>query len=177
MILVYTGDGKGKTSAAMGGAFRALGHGWRVLIVQFVKGEWPIVFGEKESAKRHPRLEFLQMGLGFVKIMGDKKPLSAHRAAAARALELAAKKIASGRYGLVVLDEVFTALNYRKGKGLFVQGELVKVLKKTPPKTHLILTGRNAPGRFIKMADLVTEMKEIKHPFQKRKPAIKGIDY
>ncbi len=177
MILIYTGNGKGKTSAAMGGVFRALGHGWRVLVVQFMKGEWPVVFGEQESAKHHPRLEFFQMGRGFVKIMGDKKPVSVHREAAKRALALARKKIASGLYGLVVLDEVFVALNYQKGKGLLTQGELAGALKKIPPKTNVILTGRNAPTRFIKMADLVTEMKEIKHPFQKGKPAVQGIDY
>ena len=177
MILIYTGNGKGKTSAAMGGVFRALGHGWRVLVVQFMKGDWPVVFGEKESAKRHPKLEFLQMGRGFVKIMGDKKPLSVHREAARQALALAGKKIASGRYDLVVLDEVFVALNYQKGKRLLTEGELMKFLKKAPLKAHLIMTGRNAHERFIKRADLVTEMREIKHPFQKGKPAVKGIDY
>ena len=177
MILIYTGSGKGKTSAAMGGVFRALGHGWRVLVVQFMKGEWPVVFGEKESAKRHPKLEFFQTGRGFVKIMGDKKPVSVHREAARRALALAGKKIASGRYGLVVLDEVFVAMSYQKGKGLFSSGDLAKLLKKIPARTHVILTGRNAPGRFIRLADLVTEMKEIKHPFQKGKQAVAGIDY
>lgn len=92
MILVYTGSGKGKTSAALGNVFRALGHGWRVLVLQFMKGDWPIIFGELKSAKRHPRLEILQLGRGFVKIMGDKKPLAEHRRAASQALETAKKK-------------------------------------------------------------------------------------
>ena len=106
LVIVYTGDGKGKTSAALGHVFRALGHGWKVLVIQFFKGDWPIVFGEIESAKAHPNLEILQLGKGFVKIMGDKKPFSEHQLAANEAIELAKKKIYSGDYDLVVLDEV-----------------------------------------------------------------------
>ena len=177
MILVYTGNGKGKTSAAMGGVFRALGHGWRVLVVQFVKGDWPIVFGEKVSAKRHPKLDFFQLGQGFVSIMGDKKPRSAHRAAAMEALDFAAKKILSGRYDLVVLDEVIVVLDYQKRSGLVPLSSLLKLLKKAPAKTHLILTGRNAHPKLVKAAHLVTEMKEVKHPYQKGVQAAKGIDY
>ncbi len=171
MILVYTGNGKGKTSAAMGGVFRALGHGWRVLVIQFLKGDWPIVFGEKESAKRHPKLEFLQLGRGFVKIMGDKKPIAVHRAAAREALRKAQMKILSKRYDLVVMDEVLAALD------LISLEALIGLLKRVPAKTHIILTGRNAPAKIMKVADLVTEMKEIKHPFQKGIQAQKGIDY
>ena len=171
MILLYTGNGKGKTSAAMGGVFRALGHGWRVLVIQFLKGDWPIVFGEKESAKRHPKLEFLQLGRGFVKIMGDKKPIGVHRKAAQGALATARKKILSKKYDLVVMDEVLVALD------LIPLEALTKLLKKVPAKTHVILTGRNAHPRLIRIADLVTEMKEVKHPFQKGIQALKGIDY
>src|SRR3990167_8034147 len=89
LVIVYTGDGKGKTSAALGNVFRALGHGLRVLVIQFFKGDWPIVFGELESAKLHKKLEILQLGKGFVKIMGDKKPFAEHKLAAAEALKLA----------------------------------------------------------------------------------------
>src|SRR3989338_6796119 len=109
LVIVYTGNGKGKTFAALGNVFRALGHGWRVLVIQFFKGDWPVVFGELKSAARHPQLEGLQLGRGFVKIMGEKKPLTEHRQAASDALGLAAKKIYSGKYDLVVLDEVLYA--------------------------------------------------------------------
>ena len=128
-IIIYTGHGKGKTSAALGAVFRALGHGWRVLVIQFFKGDWPIVFGELELAKRlAPQLEVLQVGKGFVKHMGDKKPFDEHLSAAQEAL-------------------------------------------------HLILTGRDAPQALIDRADLVTEMTEVKHPWQQKIPAQAGIDY
>ena len=180
MILVYTGNGKGKTSAALGNVFRALGHGWRVLVLQFMKGDWPIVFGELESARRHPRLEILQLGKGFVKIMGDKKPLSQHKQAAKNAMLTAKKKIFSGKYDLVVLDEVLYALETGETRLLKLK-DLLEILKKKPAETHLILTGRiqdpKVKKQIIARADLVTEMKEIKHPFQKGLGAQKGIDY
>jgi len=176
VILVYTGDGKGKTSAALGNVFRALGHGWRVLVIQFFKGNWPVVFGEIESAKSHQNLEILQLGKGFVKIMGDKKPLSEHKEAAVGALALAKKKIFSGEYDLVVLDEINYAVD-SAGAKLLDMKDLMEILEKKPEKTHLILTGRNASKEIIEKADLVTEMKEIKHPFQKGISALKGIDF
>ncbi len=175
-VLVYTGDGKGKTSAALGNVFRALGHGWRVLVVQFLKGDWPVVFGELESAKAHPKLEILQLGKGFVKIMGDKKPFEEHRAAAVQALDLARRKIFSGDYDLVVLDEVNCAVD-TLGVRLVELDDLVAILRQKPAHTHLILTGRGAKKEIIDLADLVTEMKEIKHPYQKGETAQKGIDY
>lgn len=176
LVIVYTGDGKGKTTAALGCALRALGHGWRVLVVQFLKGEWPIVFGELESAKRFDRLEILQLGKGFVKIMGDKKPLDEHRAAARQALALARAKILSGNYDLVVLDEINCALDTVDEELLDV-ADVLDLIEKKPPSVHLVLTGRNARPEIIDRADLVTEMKEIKHPYQKGIPAQLGIDY
>ena len=177
MLIIYTGNGKGKTSAAMGNVFRALGHGMKVLVIQFFKGDWPVVFGELESAKKHPNLEFLQLGEGFVKIMGDKKPLSVHRKAAESAFKTAEQKILSKKYDLVVLDEMIYALDYQKTAGLISLDKLLKLVKKIPLQTYLVLTGRNAHPKLIKEADLVTEIKEIKHPFQKGIPATKGIDY
>lgn len=177
MILIFTGDGKGKTSAALGTVFRALGHGRRVLVIQFFKGEWPVVFGETVSAKRHPKLKLLQMGAGFVRIMGDRKPLSVHRAAAKKALLRAGEAIRSGRYDLVVLDEAIYALHHPKPKGLISLSDLLNILKRASAKTDVILTGRNAPRRLIAAADLVTEMRQVKHPFEKGIPAKKGIDY
>ena len=179
-MLVYTGNGKGKTSAALGNVFRALGHGWKVLVVQFMKGDWPIVFGELKSAKRHPRLEFLQLGEGFVKIMGDKKPLRQHRDATLAAFETAKKKMVSGKYDLVVLDEVLCALG-SAGAELISSAQLMRIIQAKPDSTHLVLTGRlentKAKRKIFSAADLVTEMKEIKHPYQKGIQAQKGIDY
>lgn len=176
LVLVYTGNGKGKTSAALGNVFRALGHGWRVLVIQFFKGDWPVVFGELESAKLHRNLEILQLGKGFVKIMGDKKPFSEHKTAANEAIALAKQKIYSGEYDLVVLDEVNYAIDYLDVK-LIDLSDLLEIIEKKPVQTHLILTGRDAKKEIIERADLVTEMKEIKHPFQKGIQAQKGIDY
>jgi cob(I)alamin adenosyltransferase len=180
LILVYTGDGKGKTSAALGTAFRALGHGWRVLVIQFMKGDWPVVFGELESAKKHRKMEVLQLGQGFVRIMGDKKPLSKHRKAAVDALATAKKRIDSGRYDLVVLDEALCALE-SAGTRLITASGLLSIVKNAPKRTHLILTGRlqdkALKKRVFAAADLVTEMKEIKHPYQKGIGALKGIDH
>lgn len=173
MILVYTGAGKGKTTAALGAAFRAMGHGNKVLMIQFFKGDWPIVFGEVETAKRLPDFEILQLGKGFVGIMGDSKPVAEHQAAAREALAVAGEKIRSGVYGLVILDEVNVALDL----GLIDPAGVLDLLDTKSSKTHLILTGRNAHPLVVERADLVTEMREVKHPFQKGVQAEKGIDY
>ena len=177
LTIVYTGNGKGKTSAALGAAARALGHGWKVLIIQFFKGDWPIVFGEVELAKRlQPQLELLQLGKGFVKFMGDTKPFEEHQAAAREALATAKAKIASGTYDLVILDEIVYAIDYA-GVQLVSLEEVLALIDAKPPTVHLILTGRNAPQAIMDRADLVTEMREIKHPWQKKIPAQLGIDY
>ena len=177
LIIVYTGDAKGKTSAALGAAMRALGHGWKVLVIQFFKGDWPVVYGELELAKRlHPQFEVLQLGRGFVKIMGDKKPFAEHREAAQAALELTRERIFSGRYDLIILDEINYALGYMDFKLIELE-DVLELLRDKPPELHLILTGRNAHPKVIEMADLVTEMREIKHPMKRGIPAQQGIDY
>ena len=177
LIIVYTGNGKGKTTAALGVVLRALGHGWRVLVIQFFKGDWPVVFGEVEMGKRlAPEFEVLQLGKGFVKYMGDKKPFEEHVAAAKEALGVAREKIASGSYDLIVLDELIYAIDY-SGIQLVSLDEVMSLLDAKPPALHLILTGRNAPQAIIDRADLVTEMREIKHPWQQKIPAQEGIDY
>jgi len=177
LIIVYTGDGKGKTSAALGCAMRALGHGMRVLMIQFFKGDWPVVYGELELAKRlHPQIEVLQLGRGFVKIMGDKKPFSEHVEAAKAALELTKERILSGRYDLIILDEINYALGYL-GFKLIELEDVLELLRAKPPELTLILTGRNAHPKVIELADLVTEMKEVKHPMKQGIPAQQGIDY
>ncbi len=177
LIIVYTGNGKGKTTASLGVALRALGHGWRVLVIQFFKGDWPVVFGELEMAKRlAPQLEVLQLGKGFVKYMGDKRPFDEHLVAAQDALRVAKEKITSGAYDLIVLDEIVYAIDYA-GVQLVKLEDVLALLDAKPPSLHLILTGRNAPQVLIDRADLVTEMREIKHPWQQKIPAQSGIDY
>jgi len=177
LILIYTGNGKGKTSASLGAAFRALGHGWRVLVIQFFKGDWPVVFGELEMGKRlTPQFDVLQLGKGFVKHMGDQKPFDEHLAAAKEALLIAREKIISGAYDLIILDEIIYAIDYA-GVQLVTLEDILELLDAKPPALHLILTGRNAPQALIDRADLVTEMQEIKHPWQQKIPAQVGIDY
>jgi len=177
LTIVYTGDGKGKTSAALGAAMRALGHGWRVLVIQFFKGDWPVVYGELELAKKlYPQFEVLQLGRGFVKIMGDKKPFAEHVEAAQAALALTKEKMFSGQYDVIILDEVNYALGYMDFR-LIELGDVLELIRTKPPELHLILTGRNAHPAAIEAADLVTEMREVKHPMKKGIPAQQGIDY
>ena len=177
LIILYTGPGKGKTTAALGMALRALGHGWRVLVIQFFKGDWPVVYGELEMAKRlAPQFELLQLGKGFVKHMGDAKPFEEHLAAAQEALAVARERIVSGAYDLIVLDELIYAIDYA-GVSLVSLEEVLGLLEAKPPALHLVLTGRNAPQALIDRADLVTEMREVKHPWQQKIPAQLGVDF
>ena len=177
LTIVYTGNGKGKTTAALGLALRALGHGWRVLVIQFFKGDWPVVFGEVEMGKRlAPQLEVLQLGKGFVQHMGDDKPLTEHLAAAREAMRVARNRIASGAYEMVILDEIVYAIDYA-GVQLVSLDEVLGLVDAKPPSVHLVLTGRNAPQALLDRADLVTEMREIKHPWQQKIPAQQGVDF
>lgn len=171
-IIVYTGDGKGKTTAALGMAFRAVGRGWRVLMVQFMKGTWH--YAELDTAKRlAPDLEIVPMGKGFYKILDDHYTDQEHRAAAERALEFARARMLSGDYDLLILDEINNALS----TGLIGLDTLMKFLDAKPADFNIVLTGRGAPPELIERADLVTEMREIKHPYQKGIFAQKGIDF
>lgn len=177
LTIVYTGEGKGKTSAALGAAMRALGHGWRVLVIQFFKGDWPVIYGEVELARKlYPQMEVLQLGRGFVKIMGDKKPFEEHVEAAQAALHLTRERMLSGNYDVIILDEVIYALGYLDFKLIELE-HVLRLIREKPPQLHLILTGRNAPPEIIEAADLVTEMREVKHPMKKGIPAQQGIDY
>lgn len=172
LLIVYTGDGKGKTTAALGMALRAVGYNWRICIVQFIKGSWK--YGEMDGLKRlEPEVELNIAGEGFVGIMDDKLPLVEHQKAAQAALQLARKKIESDDYRLVILDEINIALDLK----LISESDVKELLANKPRCLHLTLTGRNAPAFLIEKADLVTEMKEIKHPYQKGILAQKGIDF
>lgn len=172
MIIVLTGNGKGKTTAAIGQAIRALGQGRRVLIIQFIKavksGEHKFFDKIKLNEKN---LKIIRAGKGFIGILGDKLLFLVHKKAAKKALVLVKKEIKSGKWDLIILDEIDVAVNLK----LIKADNVLKIIKSA--SVDIILTGRNAPKSFIKIADLVTEMKEIKHPFNKGKTAIKGIEF
>ncbi len=171
LILVNTGNGKGKTTAALGMALRAWGQGMKVLILQFIKGGWK--YGELKAAEKlGPNFEIRQMGEGFIKGPGDKF-LEEHRHAAVEALAAAKTEISSGKYDLIILDEILYAINY----GLVALPDTLDLMAKKPGGLHLVLTGRNAPPEIIERADLVTEMREIKHHYKKGIPAQKGIEF
>jgi cob(I)alamin adenosyltransferase len=172
MLIVYTGGGKGKTTAALGMAVRAVGYGHRVLILQFIKGSWR--YGELDGLKRlAPEVELVQGGEGFVGIIDDTKPIEDHEAAARDALALAQAKIASDAYDLVILDEINYALNLN----LIALADVQALIASRPRRLDLVLTGNHAHPDIIEQADLVTEMREIKHPYQKGLMAKKGIDF
>lgn len=167
LILVNTGNGKGKTSAALGVAMRAAGHGLKVSMIQFIKGQWKT--GEDEAA-RTLGFELLAMGRGFT---WESKNLEEDKLMMREAWELGREKILSGQYDLVILDEV----NYVLGYGYLPVEEVVQCLKARPEHVSVILTGRNARAEIIEIADTVTEMREIKHPYKKGIPAQRGIDF
>lgn len=171
-VIVYTGDGKGKTTAALGMAMRAIGRGWKVLMVQFMKGTWH--YAELDTAKRlAPDFEIVPLGKGFYKILDDHYTDEDHHAAALTALQFAREKMESGEYDLLILDEVNNAVS----TGLLPLGEVMRLLDAKPPDFSIVLTGRAAPPELIDRADLVTEMREVKHPYQKGIFAQKGIDF
>jgi len=171
LIIVNMGDGKGKTTAALGTALRACGHGMRVLVLQFIKGTWH--YGELDAAKRlAPELEIVPMGEGFVDLT-RKPPDPRDIAAAEKCLARFEEAIASGKYDILILDEIGYALNY----GLLRVEKVADLLKRKPAALHVILTGRDMPPEIIALADTVTEMKEIKHAFRKGVKAIKGIEF
>jgi len=172
LIVVYTGDGKGKTTAALGMAVRATGYDWKICVLQFIKGTWK--YGELEGIKKlAPNVELETMGAGFVGIIDDDKPFEEHRAVAKKALETVRQRISSDRYDLIILDE----LNVAVSLGLVTQEEVEGILDMKPEALNLVITGRGAKPWLIERADLVTEMKEIKHPFRKGILAQKGIDF
>ncbi|MEO9295287.1 MAG: cob(I)yrinic acid a,c-diamide adenosyltransferase [Nitrososphaera sp.] len=172
LVIVYTGKGKGKTTAALGLVLRAVGHGYKVGMIQFIKGEW--YYGELTSSKRlEPEFELIAAGKGFVGIIDDDHPISDHQKAASQALALAKEKLSSGNYDVLILDEI----NYAVKLNLLGEQDLLDLIASRPAKTTLVLTGNYAPARVIEAADLVTEMKEIKHPYQSGIKAKKGIDF
>ncbi len=172
LIIIHTGPGKGKTTAALGTAFRAVGQGLKVLMVQFIKGSWH--YGELDAARMlgDERFTILPMGRGFVKV-GEEKPDPEDVRLVREAWQFSRDNILSGRYDLVILDEINYAISYK-----MLEAEAVtETLKRKPEMVHVILTGRNAHPALVDLADLVTEMREVKHPYQKGIVAQRGIEY
>lgn len=172
LVIVYTGKGKGKTTAALGIVLRAVGHGYRVGMIQFIKGEW--YYGELTSSKRlEPEFEMIAAGKGFVGIIDDDHPVEDHQQAARQALAIAREKLVSGAYDVLILDEI----NYAVKLNLLSEKDILDLISARPQKTTLVLTGNYAPESVVQAADLVTEMREIKHPYQSGIKAKKGIDF
>jgi cob(I)alamin adenosyltransferase len=172
LLIVYTGPGKGKTTCALGTAFRAIGQGLRVLMVQFIKGSWH--YGELDTAKMlgDDKIEIRPMGRGFVKVGGAETDPEDLRLAE-ECWEQGRAAIYSGTYDLVILDEINYTISYK----MLDAEKVATALKGRPEQVHVICTGRNAHPLIMEAADLVTEMKEVKHPYTKGILAQRGIDY
>jgi cob(I)alamin adenosyltransferase len=168
LVVVYTGDGKGKTTAALGLAFRALGHGLPVAVVQFIKGRWKT--GERLLAAGLPRLTFLCMGEGFT-WEGDDPGV--HAAAARAAWSRAHALLAAGEHRLVVLDELTHVINH----GFVSEQDVLSALAARPSGVTAVVTGRGASPALLAAADLATEMRSLRHPFEHGVRALRGIDF
>ena len=167
------GKGKGKTTAALGIALRATGYEKRICMIQFIKGSWH--YGEMDSSKRlEPEFEMVAVGKGFVGIIDDKSPKEDHEKIAKEAIRISNEKIQSGNYDIVILDEINYAVNLELN---FDVNDVLNLIKLKPKEVDLVLTGNYAKEEVIEIADLVTEMREIKHPFQRGIKAKKGIDF
>ena len=169
LLIVHTGKGKGKSTAAFGMVFRALGHGYKVGVVQFVKGAWST--GERDILLKFPELVTISaMGEGFT---WDTQDRQRDIAAARSAWEAAKRLIADPSYKMVLLDELNIVLRY----DYLPLEEVLETLRQKPRDTHVIVTGRNAKDELIELADLVTEMTEIKHPFRAGVKAQPGVEF
>ena len=168
LVLVYTGQGKGKTTAALGLAVRSLGRGLRVGVVQFIKGKWPT--GERRFFEALPGVDFHVMGAGFT---WDSEDLSRDRAAASAAWARSAALIGGGEHAVVILDELTYALSY----GFVAVEDVLAALAARPASVHVVITGRHAPPALCDAADLVTDMRSVKHPFERGVRAQPGVDF
>ncbi|MCK4235076.1 cob(I)yrinic acid a,c-diamide adenosyltransferase [candidate division WOR-3 bacterium] len=169
LIQVFTGDGKGKTTAALGEALRACGHNFKVLVVQFMKGD--IKYGEVNIAPKIPNLELKQFGLPtFVK---KGEPSTEDLRLAQEGFKYAKSAIMSKKYDMVILDEINVAIDY----GLLILDNVLTLLRERPEGVEIILTGRYAPKEIIEIADLVSNIDEIKHPYQKGIIGRKGVEW
>jgi len=169
LVQVFTGDGRGKTSAALGTVIRALGQGLRVYIVYFMKGDYP--YGERNILSKLPNVKF--DSFGSLEFVNPENVKPEEKEQARRALAAAREAMLSGSYDLVVLDEVNIAAAWK----LVELDEVIKLIEDKPQNVELILTGRNADTKLVQMADLVTEMLKIKHPYDEGVKARRGIEY
>jgi cob(I)alamin adenosyltransferase len=172
LIVVITGDGKGKTTSALGIALRACGHNMKVCIIQFMKGD--LYAGEWDGVKKMDcQVEIIPTGKGFCGIQGNPYPFKEHRKNAQDAIRLTFQKMESGQYDILILDEINNALHLR----LVDLEQVLEIIRRKPPLMHLVLTGRDAHPQVIELADTVSEIKEIKHAYQKGIEPQPGIDY
>lgn len=168
LVLLYTGNGKGKTSSALGVTMRAWGRGWKICWLQFIKSK-TANYGETRAARRMG-IEMIPLGDGFTWLSKD---INKDIALARECWALAREKIESAAYDLVVLDEITYPISY----GWLEAGEVISALRDRPADTHVIMTGRNAVPELVEFADLVSEMTEVKHPYQQGIKAQRGIDF
>ncbi len=185
MLLVFTGNGKGKTTAALGQALRSVGEGKKVLMVQFIKGPWKsgeddveiVLKGDpkaRAASSGSPNFRLVKMGKGFVGILNDTLPREEHEKAAREALAYAKQEIELGKWDMVILDEVNNAV----ALNLISKESVLELVDQSTSKLeHFILTGRDAPQEFIDRADLVTEMNDVKHPYEQGIKARRGLEY
>jgi len=186
LVIIITGNGKGKTTSVLGQALRAVGQGLKVLMIQFLKSS--TIYGEIKAAKKlFPDFEIIQAGKSCTRIkniykctdcnfechIDPKNSSKEDKEAAQKAFTLAQEKIKSGKYNLIILDEIIYAIDYR----LISIDSVLELINSKPKDLHLILTGRNAPTQLVREADLVSEILEIKHQFQQGLKSIKGIDF
>lgn len=172
LTIIYYGTGKGKTSAALGAVLRAVGEGWKCAVYQFIKGPWPSA--EREAIKKYlPKLATIEAGgKGFVGIMGDKLAKEDHKTQARKLFEKVLKETKKD-FKLIVLDEILDAVEL----GFIKEKEIIDLIKQKNTDMNIIITGHKKYPKIFAVADLVTEMKKIKHPFDKGFLAIKGLDY
>jgi len=172
LIVIITGNGKGKTTTALGIAVRACGHNLRTCIIQFMKGD--IYAGEWDGIKKmNCQVELIPTGKGFCGIQGNPYPYKEHRKNAQEAIQLARQKIESGQYDILILDEINNALSLH----LVDLEQVLEMIRIRPPRMHLVLTGRDAHPQVIELADTVSEILEIKHAYRKGIEPQPGIDY
>jgi cob(I)alamin adenosyltransferase len=172
LIVLITGYGKGKTTTALGIAVRACGHNMRVCIIQFMKGD--IYAGEWDGVKKMGcEVELISTGKGFCGIQGNPYPYEEHRMNAQEAIQLTLQKMESGRYDILILDEINNALHLR----LVDLEQVLEIIRRKPPLMHLVLTGRDAHPQVVELADTVSEIKEVKHAYRKGIEPQPGIDY
>jgi cob(I)alamin adenosyltransferase len=169
MVHVYTGDGKGKTTAALGLGLRASGHGLRVCMVQFMKGN--LQYGEQRAVKKLPNFEIYQFGRK--EFVSRRKPAKVDQEHARQGLRFAREILTSGEYDVVILDEVNVALDWK----LVTLEEVLALIREKAPETELVLTGRYAHPQIMELADYVTEMREINHPYHRGFLSTKGVEH